>query len=175
MHELAFSAAQPACAASGESTMPRTLERMASPQKVEWERRHVSRRWLHTWTMGLGAVLSSLLVILLLDLAGCSTSSARQMAPLSGTRPVWLPKGSPSDLVGILLSPLHPPFGSVVHALFALVAADNLECDSNDITTAFLNGDPVEEIYMKPPEGYYEQYSQDGQLLYCLLLKALYG
>jgi hypothetical protein len=27
---------------------------------------------------------------------------------------------------------------------------------------------------MKPPEGY-EQYSQDGQLLYCLLRKALYG
>jgi hypothetical protein len=51
---------------------------------------------------------------------------------------------------------------------------DDLECDSIDITTAFLNGDLVEEIYMKPLEGY-EQYSQDGQLLYCLLLKALYG
>ena len=30
---------------------------------------------------------------------------------------------------------------SVVHALFALVAADDLECDSIDSTTAFLNGD----------------------------------
>jgi hypothetical protein len=63
---------------------------------------------------------------------------------------------------------------SVVRALFALVAADDLECDSIDITTAFLNGDLEEEIYMKPPEGY-EQYSTDGRLLYCLLLKALYG
>ena len=27
---------------------------------------------------------------------------------------------------------------------------------------------------MKPPEGY-EQYTNDGRLLYCLLLKALYG
>ena len=63
---------------------------------------------------------------------------------------------------------------SVVRALFALVAADNLECDSIDITIAFLNGDLVEEIYIKPPEGY-EQYSQDGHLLYCLLRKAPYG
>jgi len=30
-----------------------------------------------------------------------------------------------------------------------------------------------EEIYKKPPEGY-EQYSKDGLLLYCLLMKALY-
>jgi len=50
----------------------------------------------------------------------------------------------------------------------------SLECDSIDITTAFLNGDLMEKIYMKPPEGY-EQYSKDGQLLYCLLLKALSG
>jgi len=34
------------------------------------------------------------------------------------------------------------------------------------LTTAFLNGD-LEEVYMKPPEGY-EQYSSDGCLLYCL-------
>ena len=61
-----------------------------------------------------------------------------------------------------------------MRALFALVAADDLECDSIDITTAFLNGDLEEEIYMKPPEGC-EQYSRDGHLLYCLLFKALYG
>ena len=62
---------------------------------------------------------------------------------------------------------------SVVRALFALVAADDLECDSTDITTAFLNSNLEEDIYMKPPEGY-EQYTNDGRLLYCLLLKALY-
>jgi len=52
---------------------------------------------------------------------------------------------------------------SAVRALFALVAADDLECNSIDITTAFRNGDLEEEIYMKPPEGY-EQYSRDGRL-----------
>jgi hypothetical protein len=61
---------------------------------------------------------------------------------------------------------------SVVCALLACVTANNFECDSIDITTAFLNGDLVEEICMKPLEGY-EQYSQDGQLLHCLLLKAV--
>jgi len=62
---------------------------------------------------------------------------------------------------------------SIMCALVALVAADDLECYSIDITTAFLNGDLEKEIYMKPPKGY-EQYSRDGYLLYCLLLKALY-
>ena len=63
---------------------------------------------------------------------------------------------------------------SVVCALFALVVAGDRECELIDITTAFLNGDLEEEIYMKPPEGY-EQYSKDGSLHYCLLMKPLYG
>ena len=63
---------------------------------------------------------------------------------------------------------------SVVRAIFALVAAEDLECDSLDITTAFLNANLDETIYMKPPPGY-EQYSLEGKKLYCLLLKAIYG
>ena len=63
---------------------------------------------------------------------------------------------------------------SVVRAIFALVAAEDMECDSLDITTAFLNADLDETIYMKPPPGY-EQYSPEGKKLYCLLLKAIYG
>jgi len=61
-----------------------------------------------------------------------------------------------------------------VRALFALVAADDLECDLIDIITTLLHGDLEEGIYMKLPESY-EQYSKDGSLLYCLLMKALYG
>jgi hypothetical protein len=49
-----------------------------------------------------------------------------------------------------------------------------LNATLSTFTTAFLNDDLEEEIYMKPPEGY-EQYSTDGCLLFCLLLKALYG
>src|SRR5215207_6893648 len=49
-----------------------------------------------------------------------------------------------------------------------------MECDSLDITTAFLNADLDETIYMKPPPGY-EQYLPEGKKLYCLLLKAIYS
>src|SRR5450631_1624947 len=52
---------------------------------------------------------------------------------------------------------------SVTCAIFALVAAEDMECDLLDITTAFLNGD-----YMKPPP-LFEQYSPQGKRLYCLL------
>jgi len=56
---------------------------------------------------------------------------------------------------------------SVVRALLALVAADDLECDSIDITTAFLNGDLEEEIYMKPPEGYSSTPGMDACSIAC--------
>jgi len=49
-----------------------------------------------------------------------------------------------------------------------------MECDSLDITTAFLNGELEDTIYMKPPP-LFEQYSPQGKRLYCLLLKAIYG
>ena len=62
---------------------------------------------------------------------------------------------------------------SVVRALFALVAAEDLECESVDISP-FLNGDLDETIYMRPPPGY-ESYSAEGKQLYWLLLKAIYG
>jgi hypothetical protein len=63
---------------------------------------------------------------------------------------------------------------SVIRAIFALVAAEDMECDALDITTAFLNGELEEAIYMKPPPGH-EQFTPDGKRLYCLLLKAIYG
>lgn len=63
---------------------------------------------------------------------------------------------------------------AVVRAILAIVAAEDLECESVDITTAFLNGDLDETIYMRPPPGF-EKFSPEGQRLYCLLLKAIYG
>jgi Reverse transcriptase (RNA-dependent DNA polymerase) len=63
---------------------------------------------------------------------------------------------------------------SVVRAIFAIVAAEDMECDSLDITTAFLNGELDDTIYMKPPP-MFEKYTPQGKRLYCLLLKAIYG
>ena len=41
-----------------------------------------------------------------------------------------------------------------------------------DVSTAFLNGDLQEEIYMKQPEGYFKQGQEN---LVCKLNKSLYG
>jgi len=130
------------------------------------------KRLLYTRRMVLGNLLNSLMAAHLLDPAGYSTSSALQTGPSSGTKLVWLPKSSPNDLGGTMLSPLHQSSSSSLCVLSShlLLQMDDLECDSVDITTAFLNGDLEEEIYMKPPEGY-EQYSRDGRLLYCLFLR----
>ena len=166
MHELAFSAAQQACAASGESALPRTFKQaMASPQKVEWEeacQQEIAARMDNgTWR-------------LVKPPAGCTPVGSRWVLHIKRTA-----DGSIERYKACLVAQGFPGWDFVESfaptirlsgALFALVAADNLECDSIDITTLFLNGDLVEDIYMKPPEGY-EQYSQDGQLLYCLLLK----
>lgn len=41
-----------------------------------------------------------------------------------------------------------------------------------DVLTAFLNGDPTEEVYMEQPEGFEVG---DPRKRVCRLLKALYG
>ena len=54
--------------------------------------------------------------------------------------------------------------------LFALTALYGWTCHQMDVTTAFLNGDLLEEVYLLPPQGYPEK---QGSVL--LLMKALYG
>jgi len=51
---------------------------------------------------------------------------------------------------------------SVIRAIFALVAADDMECDSLDITTAFLNGELDNTIYMQAPP-MFEKYTPQGK------------
>ena len=53
--------------------------------------------------------------------------------------------------------------------LFALMVLKNWTCHQMDVSTAFLNGEVYEEIYIHPPQGY----PQPGKVL--RLLKALYG
>jgi hypothetical protein len=155
--------------------MPKTFKQaMASPQKAEWEEACQQEIAAHmengTWRLvklpAGHTPVGSRWVFHIKRTADGSIEryKAHLVAQGFSQRPGW-------DFVESFAPTIRL---SVVRALFTLVAANNLECDSIDITTAFLNGDLVEEIYMKPPEGY-EQYSQDGQLLYCLLLKALYG
>lgn len=57
-----------------------------------------------------------------------------------------------------------------IRLLFSLAAQFGLVIHQMDVTTAFLNGDLAEEIYMLPPPGY----PSDGSLV-CHLNKSLYG
>jgi hypothetical protein len=60
---------------------------------------------------------------------------------------------------------------SSLRLILALSAIEDLELHSVDISSAFLNGDLDEEIYMKQPEGFHE----GGPNHVCKLKKSLYG
>lgn len=60
---------------------------------------------------------------------------------------------------------------SALRLIFVLAAVEDLEMRSVDISSAFLNGDLDEEIYMRQPEGFHE----GGPNMVCRLLKSLYG
>ena len=59
-----------------------------------------------------------------------------------------------------------------IRALLAIVNQLDLELDQMDVSTAFLNGDLKEEIFMKQPEGYIQAGKED---LVCKLNKSIYG
>lgn len=54
--------------------------------------------------------------------------------------------------------------------ILVLTTIKNYHLVQMDVITAFLNADMEEEVYMKQPKGY-----EQGQDLYCLLNKSLYG
>jgi len=60
---------------------------------------------------------------------------------------------------------------ATLHIIMALAAVEDLELCSVDITSAFINGDLDEEIYMKQPEGFHIGFSTKV----CRLHKSLYG
>ena len=59
-----------------------------------------------------------------------------------------------------------------VRTLIALAVQNNLKLHQMDITTAFLNGELKEEVYMKQPEGFIVKGQQD---LVCRLKRSIYG
>jgi len=166
--KLAFSAAQEAYTASSKPPMPKTFKQaLASPQRAEWEacqEEMAAHMVSSTWHL-VKPPPGSCWVFHIKHTADSSIEWHKACLVAHGfsQQPGW-------DFIESFTPTIHLP---VSHAFFALVAADDLKCDSINITTAFLNGD-LEEIYMKPPAGY-EQYSKDGSLLYCLLMKVLYG
>ena len=67
----------------------------------------------------------------------------------------------------------HTAIGSTSsqQTLLSLVAVEDLELRQLDVTTAFLNGELEEDIYIKQPPGYEE----GGPGMVCHLRRALYG
>ena len=59
-----------------------------------------------------------------------------------------------------------------VRTVIALAAQHGLKLHQMDVTTAFLNGDLEEEVYMKQPEGFIEK---EKEHLVCRLRRSLYG
>ena len=59
-----------------------------------------------------------------------------------------------------------------IRMVLAIVALRNLEVHQMDVTTAFLNGDLDEEIYMEQPEGFIAPIQEKKV---CKLVKSLYG
>ena len=59
-----------------------------------------------------------------------------------------------------------------VCALLRLVASNDYELEQLDITTAFVNGELGEEIFMQQPEGFVVPGKED---YVCKLKKSLYG
>ena len=59
-----------------------------------------------------------------------------------------------------------------VRSVIALASKNGLKLDQMDNTTAFLNGDLQEEVYMKQPKGFV---AQGQEHLVCPLRKSLYG
>ena len=63
------------------------------------------------------------------------------------------------------------PKWASLRAILALAAFHDLHLESVDISSAFLNGELEEEVYMQQPEGFIEK----GKDWYWLLKKSLYG
>ena len=63
---------------------------------------------------------------------------------------------------------------SSYRVIFAWAVSRGWFIHSGDVKTAFLNGDLEESVYVHQPEGF-EQRSEDGETLVCLLNRALYG
>ena len=59
-----------------------------------------------------------------------------------------------------------------VRILIALAVQHDLKLHQMDVTTAFLNGELNEEVYMKQPEGFI---SKGQEHLVCRLKRSIYG
>jgi hypothetical protein len=79
-----------------------------------------------------------------------------------------------SQIPGIDYNDVFSPIvkHSSIRAFFGIVAMHDLELEQLDVKTAFLHGEPEEEIYMDQPKGFIGIGKED---LICKLKRSLYG
>ena len=79
-----------------------------------------------------------------------------------------------SQMPGIDYTDIYSPVvkHTSIRALLGLLASNDYELEQLDVTTAFLNGDLEEEIFMQQPEGFVVPGKED---YVCKLKKSLYS
>ncbi|KAI3791603.1 hypothetical protein L2E82_05458 [Cichorium intybus] len=79
-----------------------------------------------------------------------------------------------SQIPGVDYTDIYSPVvkHTSIRALLGLVASNDYELEQLDVTTAFLNGELEEEIFMQQPEGFVVPGKED---YVCKLKKSLYG
>ena len=159
-----------------ESTVmvPHTYaEAMTSPQREQWEQAMreelTSQAVNHTWTLvELPADRTAI---------GCMWVYAIKYnadGSINRFKARLVAKGC-SQREGVDFTETFAPVARMpsLRALLAIAAAQDLELHQLDVTTAFLNGDLEEDIYMRQPPGFVAAGSQAK--LVCKLNRSLYG
>jgi hypothetical protein len=95
-----------------------------------------------------------------------------QTVPLSITKPGWLHRAFAQRPGCDYTETFAPtPKWAALRAVLAIAAIEDLELESVDISSAYLNGHLEEEVYMRQPEGFVEK----GNDWFWRLHKSLYG
>ena len=148
-------------------------EAMTSPQREQWEQAMreelTSQAVNHTWTLvELPADRTAI---------GCMWVYAIKYnadGSMNRFKARLVAKGC-SQREGVDFTETFAPVARMpsLRALLAIAAAQDLELHQLDVTTAFLNGDLEEDIYMRQPPGFVAAGSQAK--LVCKLNRSLYG
>ena len=141
---------------------------MLGPDKIKWQEamrnEMKSLQENHVWDIVEQPKTRKLLVV-----NGCSSSRPTLTAQSNGTSlDSWLKVFLKNSEV-IMMRHLAQ---WLVRTVISLATQHGLQSQQTDVTTAFLNGDLQEEVYMKQPEGFEVNFREESL---CKLNRSIYG